>query len=708
MDERSIEEQLKSMTLKMNRLEGEVDSLRKEVATLKKTKTVPSSSSISEKSHKPVYVPVEQRVPALAKAAPVESAPVESAPVTDLGVEPQIQHVVEQPKQVKEKTSMESKIGKNLMGIVAAVLIFAALIVFGGMIFLVIPDGVKVVIMYAISFAFAIVGIKKMDKESKYYTFFSSIAATGVSAVYITSLIAYFKFEIFPMPVMAAIIIIWLLATGILSKKKSKMFMYVCNVGLVISTFLAAFDWKAYYMAAIIYVLGLAFIYLLNRSESYNKDCHVFMQLPIVTLVLIVANTDNYIYIMVMFAIVTAVTFLREKLYEINKKNLATYIISSFLWIIYAMIFAKACEHQFNMGEYAFFIFVALFSAYTFMYHKVHGELSKTLSYVLYYLWAALFMLTNVGVFEEYVSFGIVAAAFIVVGCLTKKIHWTIPGYWYLLLFLFIRPTALYTRVVPSLIVLAACAALYIVNVKNYHIAFKYVNTTIFITALFVFCIAASFGIIPSFILFAGLSVFMNTNLYAKNYATGETEKVAVIVGYVMNFLMMSFALYLLERHKEPFEILDRQFLGEGFNFVIILLVALVLFSINTKRLFTNGLIPRELSAIYIGIKFTTFLITVLTRFEALSFVVSLSLLLFAVGCIVLGFKFKFKSLRIYGLVLTLITVIKILIADIEYDNFLLRPLGMLAAGLLCFGISFIYSRLEKQTKEEEDVEHSH
>lgn len=707
MDEKIIEEQLKAMSLKVNRLEGEVDSLRKEVVALKKAGNAVSVSSTSAKpvAHKPIYVPTEDRVPALAKKTPVKTADEAVIPVANETVDNFDDSIKQadstEEKHVKEKASWESKIGKNLMGIVAAILVFAALIVFGGMIFLVIPDGLKVAIMYAISFAFAIVGIRNMNKESKYYAFFSSLAATGVCAVYITSLIAYYKFEIIPTVVLATIIVIWLGLTGFLSKKKSKLFIYICNIGLVISTFLIAFDWKAYYQSAILYVLGLAFIYLLNRSENYNKDSHVFIQLPIVTMILLASTTDDYIFMMFMFVIVTIVAFLREKLYEIKKKDLATYIIGSFLWIVYALVFAKACEYQFHLGEYEAFVFVLAVSAYTIVYHKQHGELSKSLSYVIYYLWAVSFTMTNVGIIEKYLSFGLVAAVFLIVGCKTKKTQCIIPGYFYLILFLFIRPDVLDTRVVPSLIVLGFSVALYIYNVKHYHIVFKYVNTAIVILALFVFCIASSFGIVPSLILFAGLSIFMNTRAYDRNFATLETETSSVVTGYVMNFLVMSFASYLLQKHKEAFEILNKQFWGEGFCFAVIFIVALALFLINTKRLFKNGLIPQELCAIYIGIKFTALLINTLIRFETLSFIVSLSLLLFAVGCIILGFKFKFKSLRLYGLILTLITVFKIIVADIEYDNFLLRPLGMLGAGLLCFGISWLYSKFEKQTKAE-------
>ena len=49
-----------------------------------------------------------------------------------------------------------------------------------------------------------------------------------------------------------------------------------------------------------------------------------------------------------------------------------------------------------------------------------------------------------------------------------------------------------------------------------------------------------------------------------------------------------------------------------------------------------------------------------------------------------------------------MIAVIKLVLLDISYENNLYRPLGFFIAGVLCFGISFIYSKLEKQVVDKE------
>ena len=97
-------------------------------------------------------------------------------------------------------------------------------------------------------------------------------------------------------------------------------------------------------------------------------------------------------------------------------------------------------------------------------------------------------------------------------------------------------------------------------------------------------------------------------------------------------------------------------------------------------------------------------MIVILHRFSAVSYLVSLAGILLAIAFIVAGFRFKFKGMRLYGLVLTMLCVGKLLFFDIVFDNAFYRPVSFLVAGILLFLISYIYFRLEKgnSVKDEE------
>ena len=56
----------------------------------------------------------------------------------------------------------------------------------------------------------------------------------------------------------------------------------------------------------------------------------------------------------------------------------------------------------------------------------------------------------------------------------------------------------------------------------------------------------------------------------------------------------------------------------------------------------------------------------------------------------------KYKALRVCGLVLVLLCVVKLVLVDIRYDNVLLRAAGFFVGGILCFGISLVYNLVDK------------
>ena len=79
---------------------------------------------------------------------------------------------------------------------------------------------------------------------------------------------------------------------------------------------------------------------------------------------------------------------------------------------------------------------------------------------------------------------------------------------------------------------------------------------------------------------------------------------------------------------------------------IIAILVTLVLFLINSQ----NYLKKEKITfGIYVGIKFTILMVIILNSFNSPNYLISIFAFLFAILCIVLGFCFSFKSLRIYG-----------------------------------------------------------
>lgn len=75
---------------------------------------------------------------------------------------------------------------------------------------------------------------------------------------------------------------------------------------------------------------------------------------------------------------------------------------------------------------------------------------------------------------------------------------------------------------------------------------------------------------------------------------------------------------------------------------------------------------------------------------------VLLTIVVLATGavCIIAGFRLRATALRHYGLVLVLVSVLKLAVMDIGNQNSITRVIALGVAGLICFGLSLAYNRI--------------
>lgn len=135
---------------------------------------------------------------------------------------------------------------------------------------------------------------------------------------------------------------------------------------------------------------------------------------------------------------------------------------------------------------------------------------------------------------------------------------------------------------------------------------------------------------------------------------------------------------------------------------VLICLLCLMLSLINVKKLYLHFKNSPFIS-IYSGFKYTILLLLVLLRFSVVSYGISIVGILLSTIFVVIGFRYLHKSLRLYGLALSMICVLKLLFFDLTFDNAFYRPISFLIAGILLFLISFIYFRLEKSSSSDKN-----
>ena len=71
----------------------------------------------------------------------------------------------------------------------------------------------------------------------------------------------------------------------------------------------------------------------------------------------------------------------------------------------------------------------------------------------------------------------------------------------------------------------------------------------------------------------------------------------------------------------------------------------------------------------------------------------SVCLMACALACVAAGFRFHIGGLRLYGLVMALICVAKLVLFDIELSDSASRAIALVIGGLICFAISALYNR---------------
>ncbi len=111
------------------------------------------------------------------------------------------------------------------------------------------------------------------------------------------------------------------------------------------------------------------------------------------------------------------------------------------------------------------------------------------------------------------------------------------------------------------------------------------------------------------------------------------------------------------------------------------------------KNEIRSGMTGREM--LFCG-KLTAWLLVLFCGFSLPKVLLSVGLLVLAVLLILFGFWKSRKPVRIYGLILVLVSICKLILLDISYGKLELRAFSFLICGVICFAISFLYNRMDK------------
>lgn len=595
----------------------------------------------------------------------------------------------------------EKTVGKSLMGIVASALIFISLILFATLLLPYFNDTAKMITMYLLSFAFLGAGLYKLrkDNENKFYI---ALTGCGVGAVYISLLLGNIYFKAIGDLLLYVLIGIWAVGVCVLSRFQSKIFQMIGHLGIVIAIFFGCRlctrteDVEKFLALIIFYVISSGVFYYVHYKKEFFDNIlqHVF-------------NAMNFIMLFWVNC-------------EIAEKGL--HITTGIILAFFVVNFAVAMRQRLEKTGASFGIFISIYAVLivqTLQFMMLDGKLFGVSAYLLGMLFVGLAELKDVRKKE-----GKYIAQMVCLGIASWGLGFDADWYTHGMVFLLVLPCfvfgffransalkyvgLLFFRAYVSnadaanvneweMFLQGGLAAfsvhfLFYRNKEQYSRIYKYVMhilTLIYLMYSIDFLLLRRTGSFEmsdtiSYAVLALFNIAMMKSCFGNNLKTGEKEKNTLY--YVMNLIFMIAGLVRIES-------------GYGMALhLAVIVVTLITFMVNSKNILDRH---PNYGGIYVGIKFTVLMAVILDSFHTVNYIVSVVCLLLAIINIVAGVGGKYKSLRIFGLVLSMVSIFKLIMVDINYTNTLGNVLSFFASGVLCFVISLIYNLIDKKMQKQ-------
>lgn len=610
-------------------------------------------------------------------------------------------------KPAARQGNAEEMIGKVLMGGLASVLIFIGLISFATLLLPLLGDVFKVILMFAVSGAILGLGfsINKKDNTNKLGI---SLMGCGFGAIYISLFVTSAYFNMLNQYILYALIIVWSLTLMKLSDD-SIIMKIIGQVGIVLSVYFGCMNSST---TPIIFVVFYALIiedififYSLKKKDTIDYCDYVALFLSTVMFEKLsmngpVENMIGSILLTVnMFAIFGITLYLvKEKEMHISKYIMM--IIFSFFTYSSVFIYFEYKDELFCLILLTAIIVTEKFISEKYQKEKplIVSALGLLTAYCLFAvtnmssLWSSTVYYSNtmdaiISMFYINVLGFIVAGMFLFVGFKKKRPEHKVLG------LVFILGSLLSSEnEYLQLIFLAACTLemIYLV-IKEKQAGSK---AQIAALSLIMLSINTIYEAIPSYLLILtkydelifiisiiALCSFVYKTKFRNNWIDNKPEQPFVYFITAINAFATLYTIHMIN---------SQDFMPT----IICILVAIAGFSMTATDLIRN---ENPWIQAYVPFKYCFLICYILNALYFDSIAISIVLLVAAAITIIIGFLYEFKSFRLYGLALSFLSIAKLLLLDISYENSIEKTLSFFLCGIICFGISYVYTKLDKK-----------
>lgn len=626
---------------------------------------------------------------------------------------PSMQNGMPQPGNTRRPgKDLENVIGRSWMGIFASVLIFISFVLFAVVLAPFITDNIKMAAMYIVSIALTAFGLIKLrGQKNKTYL---AISGCGVGAIYISLLLSNIYFKAISEIVLYALLLIWVVFVCYLARLQDMVFQIIGQSGITISVLFGIYycadtqDTMMVFLLSLFFAITATVFYVSNFNKEFDKNIinNTFNAVNVGLLgVGLFAEMESGRYmqlagiVVLIFLLLQFVFFFLSRLKEENIQfGIFTAINGAFVLLLLSYLVASA-----TICGILNIVMGGIILAVTERKCRRKDDAGRILLQIFCMI---LFVLSLGGIplykedidisivfFKEHINISIVMILMAALGYFRNDKVFKYGSFVIMCMYLFVDLNPVEYLCLGAVYFGLVAYAMF-VKKEQYDIVFKllsYVACLIFMYLALGDILQGVNTDISLTIVFFVVSIVnlaAMKSCFTKNLATMQPEMESTVVTQVVHAISMLYVLYAIT---------DVQ--NEVCHCMLILL-AIVLFMINSKNIISRweGLLP----GIYIGIKLTVLVVTVLYSFDAVNYVISVSAFLLAIISIVVGFRLRIKSFRIYGLILSMLSVIKLIMIDISYENTLGHALSFFISGILCFVISMIYNVISKRVHTDE------
>lgn len=600
---------------------------------------------------------------------------------------------IEKPRKVSEVF-----VGKYALPVIASMMILIGICAMGFIVWDIIPDMLKATLVFMIAGCCFGIGLW-IGRKNKMIIFKNAILSTGLAILYADIVLMQSVWLFVPEYIAIGLFLIWCTFGILLSRYyNEKLFYWITVIGIAVTAFLLregiSYDLRGFVVSFIMIaafiincflfirqyeegspVFGLAAIgifYSLGYHENDLNDKNVFclvLQIFIILSMFCFAFfKDQIMYkadkkqdlfaeiLLIVFAIISPLFILDL---EIEKH------ILKMLWIIiFAGLFLKGRK---NRELLSFFLLPTLLCAFAYISLDIMDNLAgwSILVGILFFVSKR----TKESAFT--VQYIITSVLLIFASCLT------------FLLSSFVTIENLFLMGV-SLIGIYIGIFIYSLKKENYycdcmtsfgciliHIYFigyaiankENKNWIIVIMAMSLFCV------------FAGTAL-----LLAKRFSEKSRTNLAIIA------IVISLAFNII------YLTTDNMIIQVILAIIILIHIALAahLFGILEENVLWKDI---STSALILGNLLVMSARTVIWDY---GIILSLCVIIVSSLFIIGGFMMKKKGMRLFGLIIILMSIIKMILIDISETSSLIRVIAFVFGGIICFGISYVYNRLEK------------